>query len=193
MENEFKNTERYKTVIAFIDKENEKDPNKEVENGDEFPKELLYSIRMTSILDDYAPGAGEILHIAARGQHIKRWSVPREKYPEGKLGYHTWRRELTELHTEMLTTIMRQCGYSEEETGLIEIFLGKKELKSNPDSQLLQDVVSLVFLKHYALGFATKHTDKDIANILEKVKRKMSERAVEYARKISPGVVAGLL
>ena len=35
-----------------------------------------------------------LLRLAARCQHLERWSVPRASFPEGKPGYLAWRRSL---------------------------------------------------------------------------------------------------
>ena len=81
-------------TLALIDRANRLDPNIERDGGSEYPKELLYSERMSAQLAEFAPDASEHLHIAARGQHIERWTSPRSDYPEGRTGYKKWRAEL---------------------------------------------------------------------------------------------------
>ena len=39
--------------------------------------------------------------------------------------------------------------------------MGKRGIKVNPDTQLLEDVTDLVFIEHYLLAFAEKHSDYD--------------------------------
>jgi hypothetical protein len=41
---------------------------------------------MSETLARMAPNASEHLRIAARGQHIERWTSPRTKYPSGRAG-----------------------------------------------------------------------------------------------------------
>lgn len=68
-------------MLRLIDEANALDPNREFWQGEEHPKELLYGRRMTEWLLRLRPDAGELLQIAARGQHIRRWEVPRDRYP----------------------------------------------------------------------------------------------------------------
>ena len=177
---------RFSQVIAAIDAVNIKDPNTTTIEDTVFPNELLYSQRMTGILEQFYPDAGELLIIAARGQHIKRWSISRKDYADGKQGYHKWRRELAELHSQLLTEIMNENGYAEAEIEQVQKMILKKELKSDHDSQVLQDVVSLVFLRFYATDFIAKHPDKNVREIMEKMTRKMSPEGLVKAKEICP-------
>ena len=57
-----------------IDAANRADPNTETVGGVEYPKELLYSQRMSAWLERLRPDASEVLRIAARAQHLERWT-----------------------------------------------------------------------------------------------------------------------
>lgn len=189
----FTSNKKYIQAISDIDKVNSQDPNMESEKGKEYPKELLYSVRMTSILSEFAPEAGELIHIAARGQHIGRWNIARTEYPEGKLGYHQWRRKLTAYHCKQVSIILTEQAYSKEEIEQVENLIKKKDLKNMPDAQLLQDVVSLVFLKYYVLEFAEKHLPEKVEDILKKMLNKMSEKAIDTAKLISPTAISNAI
>lgn len=189
----FKNSKRYIEIIDKIDFENKHDVEFVEDNEKCYPKELLYSIRMTEILDTVFPESSELLHVAARGQHIRRWTIARDEYPEGRTGYHQWRKALSDIHVELTRKLMLESNYTLEETNEVEEILRKKDLKQNPDSQLLQDVVSIVFLKYYALDFAAKHSDKNITDILIKVLRKMSDKAINKAKEVSPQAIIDAL
>ncbi|HHJ14512.1 MAG TPA: DUF4202 family protein, partial [Gammaproteobacteria bacterium] len=57
--------EQMKRVIDRIDEINRQDPNIETdENGREWPKELLYSERMTDMLHRYVEDPDEVAEIA---------------------------------------------------------------------------------------------------------------------------------
>jgi hypothetical protein len=66
----------------------------------------------------------------------------------------------------------------------VKNIVGKKELKTNPETQLMEDVVGLVFIEHYMLVFAAQHPEYDEAKwivIINKTWNKMSPRAHEFA------------
>lgn len=97
-------TQRLTQVINQIDQINSHDPNQELVNGQKVPKELVYSQRMTKKLMEFAESPPELLQIAARGQHVKRWSIPRDEYPQDRKGYLKWRTMLKMLHAQIVGT-----------------------------------------------------------------------------------------
>ena len=174
----------FQAAIAAFDQANAQDPNKETVDGQEFPKELLYAQRMTEMQERYAPEASEAVKLAVRAQHIQRWQVPRSNYPMDKPGYMLWRTGLYKFHAETAGTLMQQVGYDEEMIARVKTIVGKKELKTNPETQMMEDVVDLVFIEHYMLGFAGQHAEYDEAKwivIIRKTWNKMSERAHQFA------------
>ena len=120
-----------KLEIAFglFDKANKNDPNKETSDGKIFPKELLYSIRMTNNLNEFSPGATEGVQLAARCQHICRWEIPRDSFEMNRNGYLTWRRELAKFHAKNASEILAEVGYSTELIDNVAFLVQKKELK----------------------------------------------------------------
>lgn len=174
----------YQAAIAAFDRANSEDPHKEIADGKEYPKELLYAQRMTEMQERYAPEASEAVKLACRAQHIQRWKSPRSDYPMDKKGYMLWRTNLYKIHAETAGALMKQVGYGDEMTARVRTIIGKKDLKSNPETQLMEDVVDLVFIEHYMLHFAQQKPDYDEAKwivIIRKTWDKMSERAHEFA------------
>ncbi len=57
-------------AMALIDAANDADPNRETADGTEWPKELLYSRRMSDMLQRYAPAADDAVRLAVRAQHV---------------------------------------------------------------------------------------------------------------------------
>jgi hypothetical protein len=57
------------------------------------------------------PDASELLRIAARAQHIRRWNIPRNCYPEGRNGYNDWRKACREHHAALIAGITQRHGY----------------------------------------------------------------------------------
>ena len=94
-------------ALALIDKANRADPG--FDNGQ--PAALVYGQRMSAELDRLFPDAGDVLQIAARGQHVERWLLPRADFPEGREGYLDWRREQARRHAQRVGAIMAEAGY----------------------------------------------------------------------------------
>ncbi|MCF6199487.1 MAG: DUF4202 domain-containing protein [Hyphomicrobiaceae bacterium] len=173
----FLTSERYLAVIGKIDAANAKDPRRVEMNGEEMAFETVYTQNMMEVLQRLYPDAGELLHIAARAQHIERWSIPRDKYPTGREGYNKWRFELRALHARLVGEFMSEEGYAAEDIELIGQYLQKKKLKKEADSQALENVVDVVFLEFYWDDFAKKYSDYDddkMIDIIGKTLRKMS-------------------
>ena len=171
-------------AIELIDAANSEDPNIESSDGKEMPKELLYSQRMTDMQQRYVPDADDAIKLALRAQHIQRWKSPRSDYPMNKKGYHLWRTNLYKFHADTAGELLEQAGYDEDFIARVKLAVGKKSLKSNPDTQMLEDVTALVFIEHYMLAFAEKHpeySEEKWIDIIKKTWRKMSENAHEFA------------
>lgn len=163
-------------ALAAIDAANSADPTLEhdAETGTERPAALLYGQRMSAELARVAPDAPEHLQIAVRGQHIERWTSKRTDYPEGREGYLTWRKELSAFHGRRVAEIMAEAGYDAEAQSRAAQILRKEALKRDPEAQLLEDVICLVFLRWYFARFAEGRDPEQIARIVAKTARKMS-------------------
>ena len=176
--------ELYQAAIAAFDQANAQDPNREMAEGVEYPKELLYAQRMSEMQQRYAPEASEAVKLAVRAQHIQRWKIPRSDYPMDRQGYLLWRTGLYKFHADTAGQIMQQVGYDDAMIDRVKAILSKKGLKVNPETQLMEDVVDLVFLEHYMAGFAAQHPEYDEEKwikIIHKTWQKMSARAHEFA------------
>ena len=183
---------RLAAVIADIDAANARDPNRVEIDGRLEPAELAYGRRMSETLARMAPDASEHLRIAARGQHIERWTSPRRSYPQGRAGYLSWRRHLNAFHARRVGEIMVAAGYHADDIARVCSLIRKEYLKSNAEAQLLEDVVCVVFLEHYLAGFIGKTSEEKLADILVKTWNKMSQLGRGHALKLSlsPAVAA---
>ena len=159
-----------------------------VADGVEQPKELLYARRMTARLDRFAPDAPEPVRLAARSQHIRRWTVSRTDYPEGRDGYRRWRTDLARFHASTAAVILREVGYDDATVVRVESLLRKERLKTDPDVQLLEDVICLVFLEHYLSDFVEKQDDATLVGVLRKTWRKMSDYGRQAALELNLSV-----
>jgi hypothetical protein len=170
-------TEQFRAAIAKIDEANSRDPSSV--RGE--PGEVVYSRRMSEWLERLEPNAGEALRLAARAQHIRRWEIPRGKYPITRAGYHQWRTALYSFHADAAAQVLWAVGYGEEIVARVRSLLRKEKLKSDPEMQTLEDVVCLVFLENYFADFAPKHDEEKVIGILRRTWKKMSERGHQAA------------
>lgn len=175
----------YEKALALIDEANSADPNRDQDDdGRQWPKELLYSERMSDMLSRFAPEADEVMKLAIRAQHIERWKSPRDAYPMDRIGYLKWRKDLYKIQGDTTARLLQQAGYDAESARRAGNTVAKKNLKTNPDTQLLEDVTDLVFMEHYMLEFVGKHPEYDEAkwiDIIQKTWNKMSDEAHEFA------------
>ena len=165
---------KFESTIRKFDESNATDPHWEEFEGEKHKKELLYSQRMTRWLNNLYPDASEALQLAARAQHICRWEIPRSNYPKDRIGYLRWRSELKEFHADKAEEIMATNGYRPQIIDRVRFLLLKKQLRTDRETQALEDVVCLVFLQYYLLDFASKHTEEKVVSILQKTWKKMS-------------------
>jgi hypothetical protein len=178
-------SQRFNHAMRLIDEQNRRDPNEEEWHGKRYPKELLYSLRMTEWLHRIAPGASEALQLAARAQHICRWQIPREDFPMDRAGYLRWRNQLKQLHARLTMEIMKEAGYQQDMIEEVTAMIEKKNLKQNQDTQTLEDVVCLVFLQYYLPDFSRKKSEEKMIEILRKTWRKMSSEARQEALQLN--------
>jgi hypothetical protein len=166
---------RFTDTIARIDAANAQDPH---------GKELLYSQRMTAWLERIEPAASEALRIAARAQHIRRWTIPRGDYPMDRIGYLRWRTTLYKFHADEVSRIMTETRYDEEAIARVASLVKKERIKTDPEAQTLEDVICLVFLENYFAEFAAGHEEEKVIGILRKTWKKMSPRGQAEALKL---------
>ncbi|HLQ20472.1 MAG TPA: DUF4202 domain-containing protein [Tabrizicola sp.] len=159
-------TDRLSRALAQIDAANSADPKGEA---------LPYGQRMSAELLRLFPDASEVLQIAARGQHVERWLLPRSDYPDGKAGYLDWRREQGRRHAARVAGIMAAAGYPAGDCDRVGVLLRKEGIKRDPEVQALEDVICFVFLKWYFAPFAAERDEESTLDIVRKTARKMSD------------------
>jgi len=172
---------KFDKACQLFDEYNSRDPKSTIIDGIEITESLLYAQRMTSKLLDFEPNASEQLLLAARSQHIGRWEIPRTDFPMGRKGYLQWRSQLKLYHAKLAASILEKSDYDELTIVKVKDLLLKKQLKQNPDTQTLEDVICLVFLEYYFDNFSEEHNEEKLVNILKKTIAKMSSKGVEAA------------
>jgi hypothetical protein len=149
------------------------------------PAELAYADHMEEWVIRIDPEADQVLRLAARCQHLERWSVPRGTFPEGKAGYLAWRRSLYVKQAERARALLVEAGLTAKEADDAATWVSKTGLKTNRGTQALEDAAVLVFLESEIQAFAAQHSEyprEKFVDILKKTWRKMSPRAQDLAR-----------
>lgn len=172
-------------AFAAFDAYNNQDPNQETVGTEKLSKETLYGLRMSIWLNRYDVSAPDQVKLAARSQHIGRWEMARDSFPMNRTGYLKWRSQLAIHHSKTAGNILSNLGYEEELIDKVKFLLQKKQLRQNEETQLLEDVIFLVFVEHYLEPFAAKHTDEKVIDIIAKTLKKVTARAIETASSIS--------
>ena len=178
----------------LIDDAHREDPSRAADGR---PAELAYADQVEKWVARIVPDAGPVLLLAARCQHLERWSVPRATYPEGKAGYLAWRRSLYVKQSERARQILLAAGVPPADAEDAATWVSKSGLKTNAGSQALEDAAVLVFLESEIGAFAEQHADyprEKFVDILRKTWRKMSPRAREFALRLDlPAAIAALV
>ncbi len=176
--------ELFNKAAELIDTANSEDPNMESADGKEVPKELIYSQRMSDMISRFIPDADDVAKLSVRGQHIQRWKSPRSDYPMNRKGYHLWRTRLYTFHADTTAALLKEAGYDEAFIERVKQAIGKKNLKTNPDTQIIEDIAALTFLEHYMTAMYHNFPDYDEEkwiDIILRTWKKMSPQAQEFA------------
>jgi len=171
-------------ALARIDAVHSEDPEKEGCRA----KELVYAERMSGCLARFVPGASEALQLAVRCQHLRRWAIPRASFPEGKVGYLSWRKQESLAHAALAGELVAAAGYDAAMVSRVQALVKKERIKHDPEAQALEDVTCLVFLEYELAAFAPKHDEAKLVDILRKTWPKMSPQgqAAALALRLPP-------
>ena len=184
--------EAHARARELIDAAHAADP---VRGADGRPAELAYADSVEAWVGRLVPHATPLLRLAARCQHLERWSVPRASFPDGKVGYLNWRKSLYVKQAARAKELLLAAGVTAAEADEAATWVSKSGLKTNPGTQALEDAAVLVFLENEIGAFAAQHADyprEKFVDILKKTWRKLSPRAQEMALtlELPPGIAA---
>lgn len=169
--------------LAFekFDDYNRRDPITYTYKGEPFPQEYFLALKLHGWVEKLSMDPSEELLLASRSQHIGRWEIPRSQYPDGRTGYLNWRRDLAKFHADKAADILKRVGYSEQEIERVQELILKKKIKVDPEVQLLENALCLVFLEFQYEDFFPKYEPEKIVNILRKSLLKMDETGHQHA------------
>lgn len=177
-------TENFERALKEIDRFNSQDPRQKIDDGIAHPQELIYSKSLTEWVLKLDPQASDALRVAARGQHIGRWTIPRSEYPAGRSGYLRWREELKAFHVEKIGGILREIGYKEYFIERVASLMLKNNMKEDPDAQTLEDGLCLVFFQTQFMDLMEKTPADKMEILVRKTWKKMGPKGREIALKM---------
>lgn len=171
-------------AIALLKRANAGDPNQVLVEGRLQPKQLVQAERIFDWVLRLNPEASDALRLAAHAQHVRRWEIPRESYPPGRVGYLKWRKDLSKFHADLAAETLREAGVAPATITAVRQLNLKQGLTTNPDTQTLEDALCLTFLQYELEEFAARHEPAKVVEILRKTWRKLSPQAQRAASQL---------
>ena len=178
-------TSRLDAAIAAIDAANADDPHTIVVAGKVRPKEQAHAELMTAWVRRLDPDASEAQLLAARAHHLRRWSIPRAEYPEGRAGYLQWRTALGRQHAEQVAGILGQVGYDDATVARVQDIIRKRRLRHDDAVQTHEDALCLVFLETQFDDLLVKLGRDKTVDVVAKTLAKMSEAGKATAAELA--------
>jgi uncharacterized protein YihD (DUF1040 family) len=178
---------RLDKAFELFDAYNKQDPRSFTWEGTTAPQEYFFAIKLYEWVLKLDPDASEELLLASRSQHIGRWEIPREDYPEGREPYLKWRKDLALHHATIADRLMKDAGYDDETSDRVKQIILKKRIKVDADVQTMENALCLVFLQLQYEDFRKKYGQEPekIINILRKSLLKMDGHGHQFALKLS--------
>lgn len=166
--------DKLEKAFALFDAYNKKDPITLTWDGITYPAEYFYAIELYKWVLKLEPQASEQVLLASRSQHIGRWEIPRDSYPAGKSGYLNWRSDLAKFHAAKSGELMLEAGYTPDFIEGVQKIILKQKIKLDPEVQLMENALCLVFLQFQFDDFIQKHSEEKLIHIIKKTWNKMS-------------------
>ena len=177
-------TRRLEAALAAVDAANGDDPHSLEVRGEFRPKELAHAELVTEWVRRLRPEPSHALLLAARAHHVRRWEIPRERYPKDRAGYLRWRKELQKFHSNVAAEILRGVGYDDATVTRVQDILRKRDLRRDPEVQAFEDALCLTFLETQLAAFADEHPSEKARTVLVKTLAKMSSAGRRVAREL---------
>jgi hypothetical protein len=175
---------RFATALAAIDAANAGDPATIVVRGERRPKEQAHAELMTAWVRVLDPTASDVQLLAARAHHLRRWTIPRDSFPDGRAGYLRWRTTLQRQHAEELGAILRGAGYEDDTVAAAQRIIRKEGLRADPPDRAVQtheDALCLVFLETQCDDLVADIGEERTLDVVRKTLAKMSPQGIAAA------------
>jgi len=176
---------RFENALERFGASHHEDPRSIEVDGLQVPWSSHYHARLLHWVLELDGAASIPLRLAAACQHVRRWEVPRSDYDEGRRGYRSWRSDLAQMHAGIAREVLEEVGYDEETIGRVDQLIRKLGLGRDPEVQLFEDAICMVFFENEFVDLASKHDDEKMVDILRRTWAKMSQAGHERARALA--------
>ena len=177
--------DRFAGAVAAIDAANSADPTLVLVRGAERPLALVHGELAAEWVAALSPDADELVLLAARAHHLRRWEMPRSSYDAGKAGYLKWKRDQRQRHAHDVGELLAAVGYSAEEIEQVQAMV----LRRGPGGQLVEDAACLVFIETQLAAVATQLDRDHLIDVIRKTAKKMSPEALAAVARIPLGEI----
>ena len=183
----FRSMNKLDTAFQLFDDYNKRDPRSFTWDNVSYPQEYFFAIKLYEWVLKINADADEELLLASRSQHIGRWEIPRESYPDGREAYLKWRKDLAQHHAAITEGLLIQAGYDTQQIDRVKQIILKQRLKVDADVQTIENALCLVFLQFQYEDFRKKYENdpEKIINILRKSLIKMDATGHKFALTLS--------
>ncbi len=185
--NHMENDAQFADAIKQIDAVNSQDPRTELVDGQTEPRELLFSRRVYRWVEKLVDEPSEALLLAARAHTIRRWQIPRDRYPMNRVGYRNWRDALAQLHADEAESILIEVGYPDEILHDVRSFITKANWPKDTEACALEDADCLVFLECKLSDFVDRWEDSKMMRVLQRTYLKMTPKGRALALQLPLG------
>lgn len=165
----------------LIDDAHRQDPRSD---GDK-AYEVRYAERLQAWVNQLVGEPSAALRLAARAQHLERWAIPRDSYPQGRSGYLRWRAAVHRRQGERAHDLLREAGCDAVLAARVAALVAKTVPREDPESQALEDAACLVFLETELEDFMKEYPREKTLDVIRKTWRKMSPGGQKAAATIS--------
>jgi len=181
-------------AVAAIDAANSADPTTVVVRGEPTPLALAHGRLAMEWVQRLHPDAPDEWLLAARAHHLRRWELPRSDYPEGRAGYHRWKRDQRRRHADDVAALLAPLGFDGASIERVQSLVRRDTLAGDPAAQAVEDAACLVFIETQLADVAARFDRDHLIDVLRKTARKMSPAALAAAASIPvDDATAGLL
>ena len=150
-------------------------------------RELLFAQRVYEWVCKLADDPSEELLLAARAHTLRRWMIPRDRYPRTTPGYHQWRDALAQFHAEEAESILGPVGYPADMIKRIRGFITKQNWPDDKEACVLEDADCLVFLETKLSDYLDAWEESKALRILQRTLRKMTPAGRAQALQLELG------
>jgi hypothetical protein len=177
--------QRFESALEHFAASHQEDPRAIEVDGAQVPWSQHYHARLLHWVLDLDEAASIPLRLAAACQHVRRWKVPRSEYDEGRRGYRRWRSDLAQMHAGIAREVLELVGYGEATINRVDQLIRKLGLGRDPEVQLFEDAICMVFFENEFVDLAAKHDNEKMVDILRRTWAKMSPAGHQRARALA--------